>query len=145
MKQDTLRRLDEDFQEHPVTVAGSVPTPEVSALEQQTGFSLSQDYKDFVVRYGGGIVGPYSVYGLRAADAMGDDETSALEVTRRFRIQSWRGTEAWLVISTDHAGNPIGLDKDGKVWISDHDAGVVEVIANSFEEYLRKRCLKLPD
>jgi hypothetical protein len=145
MRADTLRRLDDDFQKHPVTVAGQVPLPEVVALEQQAGFSLPQDYKDFVARYGGSIVGPYSVYGLRAADAMGDDETSALEVTQRFRNQQWRGTEAWLVISTDHAGNPIGLDKSGKVWISDHDAGVVEVIANSFEEYLRKRCLKMTD
>jgi hypothetical protein len=37
------------------------------------------------------------------------------------------------------------LDADGKVWISDHDFGGVQVIAKSFEEYLRKSCLKLPD
>ena len=145
MKQETIRKLDEDFQKHPVTVSGPVAMSEVSALEQQAGFSLPQDYKEFVARYGGGIVGPYSVYGLRGADAMGDDEASALEVTRKFRNQGWRGTETWLVISTDHAGNPVGLDKDGKVWISDHDAGVVEIIANSFEDYLRKRCLKMTD
>jgi len=145
MRPDTLRRLDDDFEKHPATVAGPVPMPEVAALEQRTGFSLPQDYLEFVARYGGGIVGPYVIHGLRAAEAMGDDEASALDVTWRFRKQRWRGTEAWLVISADHAGNPVGLDKDGKVWISDHDAGVVEIIASSFEAYLLERCLHMAE
>ena len=53
--------------------------------------------------------------------------------------------EKWAVISMDHSGNPIGLDADGKIWISDHDAGAVQVIANNFESYLRNQCLKLAD
>jgi hypothetical protein len=118
---------------------------EVLELERQIGFILPKDYKDFVAQYGGGIVGPYRIYGRRAAPAMGSNESSALMVTERFRKQRWAGTEGWLVVSTDHAGNPIGLDKEGKVWIADHDAGIVEVIACGFEEYLRKRCLNLPE
>jgi hypothetical protein len=74
---------------------------------------------------------------------MGRGEGSALEVTDRYRRQGWRGVEDWLIISMDHAGNPIGLTRDGKIWISDHDFGQVTVIANSFEDYLRKQCLKL--
>jgi hypothetical protein len=76
---------------------------------------------------------------------MARNEASVVEVTRRFRQKRWPGTDTWLVISIDHAGNPVGMDRAGKVWISDHDAGTVESIANSFEDYLRKRCLKLRD
>jgi hypothetical protein len=74
---------------------------------------------------------------------MGNGEGSAIDVTTRFREQGWNGVENWLVISEDHAGNPIGLDKDGRIWISDHDFGRITLVAASFEEYLRKQCLKL--
>jgi sugar lactone lactonase YvrE len=76
---------------------------------------------------------------------MGRKEVSVFDLTREFRRQGGPGVNEWLVFSIDHAGNPIGLDKDGNVWICDHDAGVVQVIAKSFEEYLRKRCLKMGD
>jgi hypothetical protein len=99
----------------------------------------------FIHRYGGAIVGPYRVFGLRNSEPMGNGEDSFLKVTKAFRQKGWPGVEKWAVISMDRGGNPIGLDADGKVWISDHDFGGVQVIAKSFEEYLRKSCLKLPD
>ena len=143
MDRDTIQRLEQDFSRHPVTVAGSVSTSRVRDLERDAGFVLPADYKEFVARYGGAIVGPYPIYGLRAAKAMGKNEGSALEVTSHFRSEGWSGTEDWLVISTDHAGSPVGLDRDGRVWIADHDAGEVVVIAGDFEEYLRVVCLGL--
>ena len=143
MTNETLAVLEADFKKHPVLVAGPVSAREVAEMEKAVGFSLPADYKLFVERFGGAIVGPYSVFGLRASDAMGDDESSAVAVTQRFRKQQWRGTEAWLVVSMDHAGNPFGLDQEGRVFISDHDAGVVEKVADTFEGFLRSRCLKL--
>lgn len=143
MRSETLAALDADFKKHPVLVAGPVTALEVAKMENAVGFSLPADYKLFVERFGGAIVGPYSVFGLRASDAMGDDEHSALAVTERFRKQHWRGTEGWLVVSIDHAGNPFGLDKEGRVFVSDHDAGFVEMVSDSFEDFLRTHCLKL--
>lgn len=125
-------------------VAGPVPRQEVDDLERATGFALSADYKTFVERFGGAIVGAFSVLGLRASQAMGKDEASALTATQRFRKQKWPGTQNWLVISSDHAGNPLGLDKQGRVFIYDHDVGAIEKIADTFEEFLRSWCLKLP-
>jgi hypothetical protein len=45
----------------------------------------------------------------------------------------------------DHAGNPVGIDSEGRVWISDHDARAVQLLADTFEGYVRKWCLRLPD
>lgn len=143
MTDETLTKLRSDFAEHPVTAAEPVPEEEIDALEQAVGFKLPDDYRQFVREFGGGIVGAFSVYGLRAADAMGDDEASALEVTERFRNDGWRGVEKWLVVSSDHSGNPVGLDEQGVVWISDHDAGSIEKLADTFEGYLRRACLGL--
>jgi hypothetical protein len=143
MKAETIQALNDGFEKHPVTVAGCVPRPEVDTLEKQIGFRLPEDYKEFVTRYGGGIVGSFSIFGLRAAHAMAVAEASALEVTHRFRKFDWEGTSNWLIVSMDLSGNPIGLDPRGKVWISDHDAGGVRELAPNFEEYLRKWCLKL--
>ena len=143
MRRHTLDALEKMFQESPVMCAGGVDRTEVDTLENQIGFQLPPDYREFLEKFGGAIVGPFRVYGLRASEAMGDDESSAMKVTERFRADGWSGTDKWLVVSMDHSGNPVGLDRDGKIWISDHDTGALQTLASSFEEYLRKWCLKL--
>ena len=143
MKTDTLTTLEAMFQRHPVMGAEPVARAEIDALETSIGFQLPADYREFVEKFGGAIVGPFSIYGLRAARAMGAGESSALKVTDRFRADGWPGVEKWLVVSMDQAGNPVGLDASGRILISDHDAGAVQPLASSFEEYLRKWCLKL--
>jgi hypothetical protein len=145
MRPETWLAIDEMFREDPVLRGGEVPYGEIDAAASRLGFRLGSEYREFVHRYGGAIVGPYPIYGLRRAPAMGQKEGSVFDITRDFKQQGWPGVNDWLVISIDHAGNPVGLDEDGKVWISDHDAGVVEVIANTFEAYLRKRCLNMVD
>lgn len=125
--------------------AGSVPMNEIRELIEEIGFDLPTDYIEFVLRYGGAIVGPYTVFGLRAAPAMAVRENSAIEVTKRFRQEGWSETENWLVISKDHAGNPIGLDHTGKIWRIDHDGRVVECLAENFEQFLSEICLARSD
>lgn len=143
MRAETLHALDTMFRESPVMCAGTATREEVDQLESSIGFRLPDDYREFVERFGGAIVGPFSVYGVQGSDAMGDDESSALDVTNRFRSDGWQGTDQWLVVSMDHSGNPVGLDREGKVWISDHDAGAIQELAPTFEDYLRRWCLKL--
>lgn len=135
--------METDFQRYRQLWAEPVPDSEVKKLEEYVGFALPEDYKGFVVLFGGAIVGPYSIFGLRSAEAMGTDEASAIVITERFRQKRWPGTEEWLVVSMDQAGNPVGIDLEGRVWIADHDAGAVEVISGTFDEYLRRKCLKL--
>ena len=135
--------IEEKFKKHPVLKAEAVAYEEIDAAAAIAGVKLPEDYREFIHRYGGAIVGPLPIIGLRKAQAMANTERSVFEVTKHFRSQGWRGVDEWLVISVDLAGNPIGLDKDGRIWIFDHDAGVVEIIAKNFEGFLRKRCLKL--
>jgi len=145
MRNETWQALDELFSKTPILKAEGVEPDEISAAEQDVGVVLDADYKEFVRRYGGAIVGPFRVFGLRKAVPMGKNEESFVQVTKTFRRQRWPGVEKWAVISTDHGGNPVGLDAEGKVWIYDHDARVAQVIAANFEGYLRKQCLSLQD
>jgi len=143
MKTETLAALAAFFAEFPFLKAEPVPRAEVDAAFAKVHFPLPNDYKHFVEVYGGAIVGPYRIYGLRRSKPMGNDEESALAVTEQFSKQSWPGVENWLVISTDHCGNPIGMAADGKVWISDHDLGQIAVVAESFDEFISGWCLNL--
>ena len=145
MRNETWQVLDDIFSKMPILKAEEVTSDEITAAEYMVGIVLADDYKEFVRRYGGAIVGPFRVFGLRKAVPMGRNEGSFVEVTNTFRRQQWRGVEKWVIISADHAGNPIGIDAEGKVWISDHDAQAVQIIAPNFETYLRKQCLNLLD
>ena len=145
MRNETWQVLDDIFSRTPILKAEEVESDEIAAAEREVGVVLADDYKEFVLRYGGAIVGPFRVFGLRKAVPMGRNEGSFVEVTNSFRRQRWPGVEKWAIISADHAGNPVGLDAEGKIWISDHDARAVQIIAANFEAYLRKQCLNLPD
>src|SRR5882762_9660815 len=128
MKEDTWKALEKMFCEHPILKAGPVPAEELCAAEAELGIPLTEDYREFVLRYGGAMVGAYPVFGLRRALPMGKDDGSFVNVTRPYRRQRWPGVDMWAVISTDHAGNPIGLDEHGKIWVCDHDARAVQEI-----------------
>lgn len=141
MNEIIFSKLDANFSKHPVLVAGPASEATVTQIETWIGFTLPDDYKAFVTRYGGAIVGPYSFFGHGASDAMGDDESSAIRVTERFRSQRWPGCESTLVISMDHAGNAITLDQQGFVHRYDHDSGTTEQLAVSFEDFINW-CLK---
>jgi hypothetical protein len=145
MRDETWRALDDLFLRFPILKGEGVEIDEINAAEQEVGVPLVEDYKEFVHRYGGAIVGPFKVFGLRKAVPMGKNEKSFIEMTRIYRNQKWPGAETWAIISIDHAGNPIGLDTKGTVWIYDHDARAAQVIAENFEGYLRHQCLNLSD
>lgn len=132
----TLRALEAHFQKHPILATGPVSPADVDVAGQRIGLLLSADYREFIERFGGGIVGPYPVFGLRQAEAMGRGQGSFVDVTQRYRAQGWPGTDRWCVISEDHAGNPYGLADDGTVWLSDHDFGGVQKRFDGFEAFV---------
>jgi cell wall assembly regulator SMI1 len=140
MKQAIQDRLDELFVDEPFMKAGRVDEVKVDAAQEALGVVFSEDYRQFLKKYGGALVGPLPVYGVARAEPMDEELWSVVAVTRHFREQSWPGVEQWYVISMDHAGNPIGIDKSGKVLTYDHDAGVTIELAEDFERYL-ERCL----
>jgi hypothetical protein len=145
MRKETWKALDDMYSQSPILRAEGVKAVEVDAAELEVGVKLPEDYKEFVCRYGGAIVGPFPIYGLRNVEPMGRRDSSMPAITKSFREYGWRGVEKWAVISTDHCGNPVGLDAMGKVWISDHDYGSIELLVPNFEGYIREWCLKLAD
>ena len=144
MKHDTWDQLERKLADAPIMRASDRPSEEeVDAASKEIGIPFPQDYREFLLRYGGAMVGPYPVFGLRAVPVMEDDRWSVVDVTRQVRSWGLEGVSNWIVFSEDHAGNPIGMDADGKVWIYDHDFGGVSELAGSFEEYIREHCLEL--
>lgn len=136
MKPEVVRRLDELYREWPVTLGGGPVSPaELDRAEASVGMKLDATYREFVERYGGGLIGSLPILGLRVEEAMGPGEL-VTEMTARFRADGWHPTQAWVVISVDLAGNPIGLDANGEVWLSDHDAGEVVKLATTFEDFV---------
>lgn len=141
MDMDTWQRLEQLFSESPVMRAEGVDRAEIESASASLKIPFPEDYIEFIHRYGGAIIGSVSVIGLRHAIPMGVDEASVVDVTKRFRDDGWAGTEKWVVISIDHSGNPIGLDAEGVVWLSDHDSGEITRLADSFQSFIRNHCL----
>jgi hypothetical protein len=108
----------------------------VDAAEKHIGVGFPADYREFLQRYGGAVVGSLPILGLRQAEVMGDDMFAVAAVTDQFRADGWKPTDEWVVISVDLAGNPIGLASDGQVWVSDHEAGETRLVARSFEDFV---------
>jgi SMI1-KNR4 cell-wall len=144
MKQSTLDTLDAKLAEFPIMRAEHTPSEdEIAQAEQAVGFPFASDYREFLLRYGGCMAGAFPIFGLRPVEVMGTNHWSVTEVTRKYRAKGASGADRWAVISEDHAGNPIGMDRAGAIWISDHDFGGISPLASTFEAYLGKCCLEL--
>lgn len=141
----TWRRIEEGFDRWPQSRAEAIEPDEFDRAME--GYAvIDPDYREFVLRYGGGIIGAYPVYGLRKAELMGTvgGSWTAPQVTQWFRERRWAGTIDWLVFSLDHGGNPIGFAADGSIWLSDQlDFHQIVRFADGFEDFVLKWCLKL--
>jgi hypothetical protein len=144
MKSDTLRRFAADYTRFRALFAGpGVDIAELDEAAVRLGVPLPADYREFVLRYGGGHAGSLPVAGIRRWKAAGNVEWSIIELTEHFRAQRWPGTESWAVFSIDGCGNPIGLDSDGRVWLSDHDCRECVCLEASSEDWLRRWALHI--
>lgn len=139
---DIWRLLENEREEDPICFG--IPVKDNQLIQEaQTilGLTFSASYIVFLKKFGG-IVYDYIVYGLipQPTEESGFLNKSIIERTKFFKEhQKWPGIENWYIISDDGSGNPIGIDPDGKVWLSDHDAGFKHIkLADSFEEFLYK-------
>ncbi len=138
MRKTTLASLDELLLQRPILRGGSVEEHEIAAAEQALGLDFDKDYREFLRCHGGAMIGSFPVFGLRQAEVM-ESGDSVVSVTERCRKQGWLGTlgtDEWVVISCDLGGSPIGLTREGEVWISDHDFGGVRRLHATFEDFV---------
>lgn len=136
MSASVWTRLNEYFVRYPSMRGTGVSDETIEAAEHDLGREFSPSYREFLRRHGAAMLGAQPVLGLSPLDVLGADWWDAVRVTRHFWDDAWLGTADWYIISTDGAGNPIGVDEGGRVWISDHDGGGIERIADSFVEWL---------
>jgi len=139
MHERTWIALGRSFEKFPELRGGRVSWDEIDVAARSVGLSFPEDYREFLHRYGAGIVGPYPIFGLCPVEAMGT-AWSVVERNRRYRDQRWPGVDDWVIFSNDHAGNPFGFAPNGAVWISDHDFGDIKEIAADFEGFLIRIC-----
>ncbi len=131
--------LDKQFSKYPQDVVGSASPKEITQGEKDLGVKFNDEYKKFLSKYGGACIGSKLIYGLRKHKDMSDDHSNVIKLTNFYRNQNWPNTDKWYIVSDDFDGNPIGIDPEGKVWLSDHDSGFELVkLADSFEEFLYK-------
>ena len=145
MNTTTWTAIEEGFSRWPASKAEAIEAAEFDQAMVSYG-TIDADYREFVLRYGGGILGARPIFGLRKAELMGTigGNWTAPQITHWFKSRQWLGTKDWLIFSVDHGGNPIGFANDGTVWISDQmDFQQIVQLANGFEDYVLKWCLKL--
>jgi hypothetical protein len=130
--------LAKDFEEFPEGQCGSVDGKEIIEAEKFLNVYFSQGYKRFLRMYGGASVPGHYIYGLRRQINMGERSWSVIHRTDFYKnVQKWPDIEDWYIVSDDGSGNPIGIDPEGRVWLSDHNSGFEKVkLADSFEEFL---------
>jgi cell wall assembly regulator SMI1 len=147
MQKDTWDHIEAHFARYEELCRAQGPAvsdDEVDAAAAALGVHLPTDYREFLLRAGGGVIGPYDIYGLRPVAAMGN-EWNVVEQNQYWRDQEWPSVQGCLIISMDSRGNPIGIAPDGSVHVSDHDAGCEAVwVADTFEAFIRQKGLGLP-
>lgn len=142
MKQTTIDALEKQFEEFPRSRGIGASESEVQKAEIELGIRFPPDYREFLMRYGAAEVGPYPVYGLSKPACMGN-VYSVVDVTKEFRAAGVDATDDWLIVAEDLAGNYIGIGRDSVVKVWDHDLGGTISLADSFEDFVRRECLRL--
>lgn len=143
MTQETLTALDAFFAPFPSCKGRPSDMDSIREASSNLGLPFPDDYVEFVLRYGGGIVGVYPIVGLSLAEAMGKAFSTVLEINQHYRKQRWPGIVGRVVFSYDQGGNPISFDGSGRIWLVDHDHHQIVCIEPSFEAFLRRWCLEI--
>ncbi|HEX2061472.1 MAG TPA: SMI1/KNR4 family protein [Thermoanaerobaculia bacterium] len=142
MTPETIQILESDRDKYPMLYGRAAPAHLVDDAVAAIGLDFPADYREFLRRFGSAIVGAYPIFGVTPAEELGN-RWSVVDVNRAYREDGWSDVGEWLIVSADHAGNPIGIAPDGSVWLNDHDFGDVVPLAVSFEDFIRSRCLRV--
>lgn len=136
MSAELWRSLDRLFAAFPLMRGSGAAEAAVDRSELALGLTFSPAYREFLRKYGAAMVKSWPVMGLSQVEVMGDDWWNVVDVTLHFRREDWPGARAWYVVSIDGSGNPIGADDQGRIWISDHDADQISLVAPDFRTWL---------
>ena len=135
MEKSTIEKLNDFFASNMIVKGTPSNLEDIVHAEKELGIKFDKDYVYFLLHFGGSLIKSYEIYGLHNSEMMGED--SIISLTKRFR-EDEREHQDWLIIGTDYSGNPIGINQEGKVLLQDYDYGELNVLGESFEDYILK-------
>ena len=135
MEKSTIEKINDFFANNMIAKGTPSNLDEIARAEKELGIKFDKDYVYFLLNFGGALIKNKEIYGLHNSELMGED--SIISLTKRFREEGNEHLD-WLIIGSDYAGNPIGISKEGKVLLQDYDNGELNVLAESFEDYILK-------
>ena len=135
MEKSTIEKINDFFANNMIAKGTPSNLDEIVHAEKELGIKFDKDYVYFLLNFGGSLKKNKEIYGLHNSELMGEE--SIISLTKRFREEGNEHLD-WLIIGTDYAGNPIGISKEGKVLLQDYDNGELNVLAESFEDYILK-------
>ena len=139
MNRNTWDLLQKDYEQYPEDFSGPSDIKEILEKEKKLKVFFSKDYIKLIENFGSCILPGYLIHGIRSLPEMSHPTNDVVKKTLFYRSQNWPGIEDWYIVSDDGRGNPIGVDPEGRVWLSDHDSGFEKVLlAENFEEFLYK-------
>jgi len=127
------------YKSYPSACKGPSNEQDILNAENTLNLKFSPEYIAYLKKYGGGSLLDLNISGVTEIISMGSRIMPVFEKTNFYRSQGWPGIGDWYIVSDDGFGNPIGIDPEGKVWLSDHDSGFEKVkLSDSFDEFLYK-------
>lgn len=141
MKPTTWNKLEKSFDDFSNLKSEPASAEQIKVVEDSLGVESNADYKEFILKYGGAIVGAFPIYGLHRVEPMDVNLWSVLGVTNRYRKEGWPNMSDRYVISSDHSDNPFVISNDGEIIVYNHDYDETVIVSETFEEFLIS-CLK---
>jgi len=133
MEVELIARLDDYFVDNPIVRGKPCTIREIEDAEAALNLKFNDDYKTFILKFGGCYLGSKQVYAFSNCELLGD--LTVIDLTEQYRDGEGAYFN-WLIIGFDLAGNSIGMNELGKIALYDHDFGEMVILAESFEEYL---------
>lgn len=138
MQIDVWQRIQACYDEFPRTRAEGVPQSEIDSASKRLGLPFPEDYQEFLRRFGAGYIGSEVIAGLRRFPSAPNDVWDVVGMTEDYRQRAFPHTDRLVVFTEDGAGNPIGFDEQGRIWLSDHNCCESVCLESCFEDWLRR-------
>jgi len=106
---------------YPFMFAEGVSQSEIQKLVDVYHGLVSSQYQEFLKFSGGAIIGAYPLYGVSSVELMDAHFNTVSKVTNKYEDDRMIEKGRFLVISENHAGDPICLNMDGAVVEFSHD------------------------
>ena len=140
MNPTLIKKLQDFFQENPITVGEPSTAEELLFVEQAMQLKLDETHRYLLLHCGGVVIGDIRIYGLKNTELIGDE--TFVELTNDFKEQISIEAQQY-VISVDDTGNPILVNTATReVILYNHDIGSYEKLFDSLEDLILSKLSK---